>query len=235
MYVQSPEPSMIQVDDRSTRARIRDAAIATVADHGIAETTVRKVAERAGVSPGLVIHHFDSMDGLRSVCDEYVTSVIRRTKRRAMQTGPGFDLLAALEDDEIGPVGGYLARVIGEDSGAVADLVDDLVADAEGYLSEGVASGMVRSSDDPRGRAAVVVVWGLGALVLHRHLRRILGVDLLAPGTFSDPSIAAYLGPAYEILGGGILTPEMADRLRSAIDAVASGTPAPETTSPEGL
>src|SRR5674476_1121889 len=61
-------------DDRSTKARIRDAAIDCVAEHGVAATPARRVAAAAGVSTGLVIHHFGPMEGLRSECDEYVAA-----------------------------------------------------------------------------------------------------------------------------------------------------------------
>src|SRR5690606_20135242 len=46
-----------------TAARIRDAAIVEFAAHGFTKSTVRAIAESAGVSPGLVIHHFGSKDG----------------------------------------------------------------------------------------------------------------------------------------------------------------------------
>ena len=141
------------VDDRTTKARIRDAAIGCFAEHGVATTTVRKVAAAAGVSPGLVIHHFGSMDGLRSACDEYVAVIIRQQKQEAMSAGPGFDGLAAFREAKVESLAGYLARVLVDDSPTVAKLVDDLVADAEGYLQQGVETGMLQPSTNPRGRA----------------------------------------------------------------------------------
>ena len=75
-------------DDRTTRARIRDAAIDCIAQHGLTDTTVRKIAAAAGVSPGLVIHHFGSMDALREACDQHVADEIRRQKSAALSSGP---------------------------------------------------------------------------------------------------------------------------------------------------
>lgn len=46
------------------RSRLVDAALACLAEHGHQGTTVRKIAERAGVTPGLVRHHFDGKDAL---------------------------------------------------------------------------------------------------------------------------------------------------------------------------
>jgi len=204
------------VDDRTTKARIRDAAIASIAEYGINGTTARKVAGAAGVSPGLVIHHFGSMEGLRSACDQYVANAIREFKERTMTGGPTLDVLAALRDAPNGPLMGYLAQVLADDSPAVAKLVDDLVDDAEGYIQQGVESGLLKPSDDPRGRAVVLTLWSLGALALHQHLRRLLGTDLTDPGILTDPAAAAYIAPVYEIYGEGILEETFAARARAA-------------------
>ena len=184
-----PADDATVADDRTTKARIRDAAIGCFAESGLAETTVRKVAVAAGVSPGSVIHHFDSMEGLRAACDEYVAATIRNYKRSAMSSGPSIDVLAALRDTSMGPMVGYLAAVLADDSPAVAKLVDDLVDDAEGYLQEGVAAGMLRPSADPRGRAIVLTMWNLGALVLHHHLERLIGLDLTDPALGPIPTL----------------------------------------------
>ena len=205
------------LDDRSTSARIRDAAIECFAAYGTSATTARKVAEEAGVSPGLVIHHFGSLEGLRSACDEYVAAVIRRFKQEAMSAGPNLDVLAALRNPDAGPLTGYLASVLADDSPAVADLVDDMVNDAEEYIQQGVDSGMLRSSSDPRGRAVVLTIWSLGALVLHEHLERLLGVDLTDPDVLNDPTIAAYAGPIYEVYGEGFFTEAFAAQTREAL------------------
>ena len=221
-------------DDRTTRARIRDAAIACFAEYGVTGTTARKVATTAGVSPGLVIHHFGTMDGLRSACDEHVALTIRDYKQAAIDEGPNLDVLAALRGATEAPLMGYLAAVLGDDSSIVNRLVDDLVSDAEGYIEHGVDTGMVRPSPNPGGRAAVLTLWSLGALVMHRHLKRILGVDLTDPAIGADPGMAAYAIPVYEILGRGVLTEAIATHLQSAFaDASADFQSSPSTATSE--
>lgn len=59
------------VDDLTAAARIRDAAIKLWGEQGL-NTSVRAIAEAAGVSPALVIHHYGSKDGLRQAVDEYL-------------------------------------------------------------------------------------------------------------------------------------------------------------------
>ncbi|MBT8165906.1 MAG: TetR family transcriptional regulator [Acidimicrobiia bacterium] len=212
------------VDDRTAKARIRDAAIECFAEHGLAATTARKVAAAADVSPGLVIHHFGSMDGLRSACDEHVVATIRDYKTGAMAEGPGLDILAAFRDAPTESLMGYLAAVLHDDSPRVAKLVDDLVADAEAYLQLGVETGMVRPSSNPRARAAIVVLWSLGALALHHHVQRILGVDLTDPDIVANQSISAYAAPAYEVLTEGIISQEFAPQVSEAFRIHSSAT-----------
>ncbi|WP_329603806.1 helix-turn-helix domain-containing protein, partial [Nocardia seriolae] len=49
--------NMRSTDDLTTRARIRDAAITVFGEQGFG-VGVRAIAAAAGVSPGLVNHHF---------------------------------------------------------------------------------------------------------------------------------------------------------------------------------
>jgi AcrR family transcriptional regulator len=208
-------------DDRTAKARIRDAAISCIARYGTAGATVRKIASVADVSPGLVIHHFGSMEGLRSACDAFVASAIREAKLEYAESGPTFDLLAAFRNAKSGTLTGYLAAVIAEDSPIVANLVDDLIDDAQTYLERFEEVGWVRPSEAPRARAAVLMIWSLGALVLHRHVERLLDVDLTSPNLDEDPTpLAAYATPVFEILGG-ILTESSAQQLRTAFAALA--------------
>lgn len=205
------------IDDRTTVARIRDVAIACFADAGVAATSVRTIAEAAGVSPALVIHHFGSKADLRVACDEHVAETIRTSKQEAMASGPDLDPLAAVRRASgMAPLMRYLARTLVDGTPQVAELFDEMVADAEHYMADGVAGGMLRPSAHPRGRAAVLVTWTLGALVLHEHVERVLGVDLTG-----DPNDALttpeYIGPVLEMYTDGVLTEEAGARLSQAL------------------
>lgn len=50
------------------RERLLAGAINCVADHGMAGSSVRKIAEYAGVTPGLVRHHFGGKTALLAEC-----------------------------------------------------------------------------------------------------------------------------------------------------------------------
>jgi len=63
--------------DLAPRARIREAALRLYAEHGTAATSIRMVAEEAGLSPGAVMHHFKSKDELAEAVQHAVVAKIR--------------------------------------------------------------------------------------------------------------------------------------------------------------
>ncbi|MCP4306513.1 MAG: TetR/AcrR family transcriptional regulator [bacterium] len=211
-------------DDRTTAARIRDAAITEFAANGIAGTSVRTIASTAGVSPGLVIHHFGSKDNLRVACDEYVAGVIREVKGGAMASGGAFDVTAAFRSIGHIPASKFLARTLIDGSPHVAELVDELVMDAVDYLAVGVETGMVQPTNHEQERAAILVVWGLGALVLHEHLERLIGVNITADFSKDPKAISGYMAPILEIYSKGLLTEATVKLMSTAfVDAAAEG------------
>ena len=62
MTDQTRKKSRLSAEDR--RALLEDAARACIARGGIRDFTVDKIVAEAGVSRGLITHHFGSMDGL---------------------------------------------------------------------------------------------------------------------------------------------------------------------------
>ncbi|MBU8841577.1 TetR/AcrR family transcriptional regulator [Mycolicibacterium goodii] len=57
--------------------RIRDAALTEFAAHGVETTSFSKVAARAGVSIGLIQHHFGTKAGLIESVDRHVIRLLR--------------------------------------------------------------------------------------------------------------------------------------------------------------
>lgn len=201
------------LDDRSTRARIRDTALTCFAEAGIAATSVRAVATAAGVAPSHVIHYFGTKAGLRAACDELVAARIREQQAEVVGAGLDLDPLGALRRSRQGlPLLAYLARTVVEPSPSSDALVDQLVADSERYLDGLVANGLVLPSDDPRTRAVLLTFWSLGSLALHTQLARLLGVHLTVPDD-APAELSAYAAATLELLGPGLLTPAMSERL----------------------
>jgi AcrR family transcriptional regulator len=158
-------------DDRTARARIRDAGVRTFGTAGF-DAPLRAVAAEAGVSAGLVMHHFGSKDGLRAACDEHVLRVIREAETDAFtRSGPGALLAQLAELDQYAPLVGYLVQALLSGGDLAATLLTRLTEDAESYLAEAVAAGRMRPSRDPAARAAYLVDVGVGAVLafVRRH------------------------------------------------------------------
>ncbi len=203
-------------DDRTAKARLRDAAIELVAEEGSATLSARRVADRAGLSAGLVAHHFGSMQELRTAADQHVTGLIRHLKSTTMGAGATLNVLASAYTPGYGPLVGYVARRLSDPSPEVAAFVDEMIDDAVGYLDEAEAAGHVKRCENPRDRAAVLVLSQLGNLVMNDHLKRVFGVDLASP----DPSIGSGFRRYFDALLGfyedGLLTRDYAQQLRTS-------------------
>lgn len=194
--------------DLTARARIRDAALRQFAAHGIEGATLRGIAAEAGVSPGLVQHHYGSKDGLRAACDAYVLESIRRQARQALDEGrmadPAF-LDAAFASAPL--VTGYLVRALVDGSPAASGLFDELVRLTEAYLA-GVDGGA-----DVHARAAVLTAMKLGISVFRDHLARALGVRDLAGEAYARVARATL-----DILSPRVIRPDLAAQARTGLD-----------------
>ncbi len=82
------------------RQELIDAAIASIAEHGLSRTTVARVAEAAGLSQGLLSFYFDGKQALLLATLEHVESQFERVRRTAMaraRTAPEWQLDAIIE------------------------------------------------------------------------------------------------------------------------------------------
>src|SRR5580700_10556615 len=61
--------------DLTGLARIRNAALESFASDGVAATSIRDVAKRAGVSPGLVQHYFSTKVALVEAVNGHVVAI----------------------------------------------------------------------------------------------------------------------------------------------------------------
>lgn len=171
--------------DLTARARILDAALDQFAEHGFDGATIRGIATAAGVSPGLVQHHFGSKEGLRGACDDAVLTLVRR-KIAATDDGritsPG--VLAALYAGAR-PLARYMARAVADGSSAGAALMDEMAAGTEQFLSRNWPQRFPPDSSRTRDAAAALVAQSAGTIVLHEHVARRMGLepwtDVLSP------------------------------------------------------
>ncbi|MFE0101683.1 TetR/AcrR family transcriptional regulator [Streptomyces sp. NPDC059009] len=88
---------------RATRQRLLEAAVACLAEHGWAGSTVTVVAERAGVSRGAAQHHFPTREDLFTAAVEYVAEQ-RSGALRALVAQDRAAVVAGLVDLFTGPL-----------------------------------------------------------------------------------------------------------------------------------
>jgi AcrR family transcriptional regulator len=166
-------------EDLTARARIRDAAVQHFADDGFARATIRDIARTAGVSPGLVRHHFGSKDALRGACDEHVSEALRGVNDQALADSQRGNLgLAAAYRQGLRPYQQYVARALVDGSTSVASLFDDMVRMTEDWLARDDQSRADPPLGDRRARAALIAAMAAGIPLLHQHVSRAMGVDM---------------------------------------------------------
>jgi len=157
-------------DDRTAVARIRDAAIEQWGQHGF-NVGLRSIAEGAGVSAALVIHHFGSKEGLRKACDDYIAEEIRTGKSASLQTKDPADWFAQMaEIESYAPLMAYLVRSMQSGSELAKMLWRKMIDDAEQYMEEGVRSGVIKPSRDPRARAKYLGMASGGGFLMYLQM-----------------------------------------------------------------
>ncbi|MCK0173111.1 TetR/AcrR family transcriptional regulator [Mycolicibacterium sp. F2034L] len=188
-------------DDRTTVARIRDAAIAAFGEHGF-DVGVRTIAQAAGVSPALVIHHFGSKENLRTVCDEHIAEEIRSGKSATIQSNDPATWLAQMaEIESYAPIMAYLVRSMQSGSGLAKTLWRRMIDNAEQYLDEGVRAGTVKPSADPRARARFLTMANGGSFLLYLQLHETPGDLRAVLHDYTEDMVV----PALELYTNGLM------------------------------
>jgi AcrR family transcriptional regulator len=186
-------------DDRTTTARIRDAAIERFGEAGFGKATVRDIAANAGVSPGLVLHHFGSKAGLREACDEYVVAEFARSRIEAVESGTTdpFAAMAGVQQEQ--GLMRYFLQALRENSPAASSLFTASFAETLRLMELSVHEGVIRPSDNLHDVTAVLLAWQFGGLLLQEHVARVLGV-----GSDVAEMMPRYAWASLEVLTHGV-------------------------------
>lgn len=164
------------LEDLSPRARIRDAAMKEFGDKGFKAATMKSIAYAAGVSVGLVQHHFGTKDGLRAACDERLVDLIRM-KVSMLEDGSLTDPRSLATLMAMAPLmQHYVSRALVEDSPTIADMVDTVMDLTEGFLIEFFPGRFDPGSEKTRDAAAVMTAVNTSTMVLQSHLARRMNV-----------------------------------------------------------
>ncbi|MDN5789481.1 MAG: TetR/AcrR family transcriptional regulator [Micrococcales bacterium] len=199
--------------DLTARAAIRNAALRLFAERGHDAVTVREIAEAAGVSPGLVVHHFGSKDGLRAEVDAHASEAFDAIF--AELDGPEFAAMLASGEATTSvaeaftrtfphgsPLPAYLRRLLLTNDPAGAALFGRWYAATRRLLDAMVELGAAPPSEDPAVRAAFVLVNDLAVILLRNQIATAIGDDPLTPAgldRWAREVTAVYIGGAFAV------------------------------------
>jgi len=177
-------------NDLTAKANIRNAALRLFAERGHDAVTVREIAAAAGVSPGLVVHHFGSKDGLRAAVDEYAAQAFdalfevgEQGIAEAVTTENGVSIaeMFARAFPHGSPLPAYLRRLLLVNDPAGAALFGRWYMHTRRLLDSMAEIGAVRPGEDPAVRAAFFLVNDLALVLLRNQVAAAIGVDPLTP------------------------------------------------------
>ena len=181
-----PDADRTGAAEPSTIERIRDAALKSFATQGASGTSLRAVAADAGVSLGLVQHHFATKAGLIQAVDDYVLALVITQIAQPVPDSAS---------DSVAEIGDRVTRMIAE-LPDIADYVGRALIDGRpvGYmifdalLNSGTAR-WIRRTERGETRADLDLTWAainslvlaLGTFILRGHIERHLPEPFTAP------------------------------------------------------
>jgi TetR/AcrR family transcriptional regulator, regulator of cefoperazone and chloramphenicol sensitivity len=197
----APEPS--------AKERIRDAALSCFAVRGIAATPLRTVAETAGVSIGLVQHHFHTKAALTAAVDQYVLQVVGEALEPRAPLEPPSDVL-----EEAGSrltalmvqrpdVMTYLGRALAEGGALGSVIFTGLAAISAGQGDQFGQQGNLRPDLDPDWGVLNPLILRIGAIILHPYIE-----VYLRESFFTEPQLRRWDAAVTSLIRRGQFTEE---------------------------
>ena len=166
--------------------KIRAAALQSFAAHGTAATTLRGVAAAAGVSLGLVQHHFSTKAGLIKAVDEFVVEVVITPMAQPIpevaadsvsEVGSRVNKVFAEHPD----VAAYLGRALVDGSELGATIFDKLYEVGMLRWQQRAERGETRPDIDLPWAVINALILPLGAVSMRGHIERNLAAPFTAP------------------------------------------------------
>jgi AcrR family transcriptional regulator len=175
----------VAAEERPSIERIRTAAMRSFATYGASATSLRTVAEAAGVSVGLVQHHFANKAGLAKAVDDYVLGVVITVI--APMPDPPADSLNEMGKRvsrfvaEHPDVVDYVGRALIDGSPLGVMIFDTLVGNGTARWHQRSERGETRPDVDLTWATINSLVLALGTLILRTHVERHLPAPLATP------------------------------------------------------
>jgi TetR/AcrR family transcriptional regulator, regulator of cefoperazone and chloramphenicol sensitivity len=177
-------------EDLTAVARIRNAALEGFARDGVEATSIRDVAAAAGVSPGLVQHHFKTKEDLERAVNEHVVRIAAEAyaefeaatadaDTEELLTAIGDVITAFVRDHRSALLHVIRSAAAGEEAGL--GIFDALMAIVNGQVERLAGEGSLQPDIDRLWAALHVVVFNLGTVLLEPAIDRHLPAPLRDP------------------------------------------------------
>ncbi|WP_066899269.1 TetR/AcrR family transcriptional regulator [Mycolicibacterium houstonense] len=159
-------------EDLTAKARIRNAALDLYAKHGQDRISLRAIASEAGVTLGLVQHHYKTKAGLRDAVDQLVVDYFADALAEVPDTDHPNGLAAARDEavrrmlEANPPVVNYVRRALLDPSGENLHLLDVLVELTEREVSALRKSGRASTKRRQSTQIVAVLVRQMGDMLL---------------------------------------------------------------------
>lgn len=170
--------------DLTAKAKIRNAALDLYAGQGEGRVSMRAVAAAAGVTVGLVQHHFKTKDGLRNAVEQLIVDCHAQAIASAPTDGTPAEVREARDLAvrrmlvEHPPVVDYLRRAVLDPSGEHGALIGRLTELTRSEVTKSRESGLASTDRSEAVQVLRVMVRQLGGLFLQPMVDAVwAGVD----------------------------------------------------------
>lgn len=170
--MRTPADPRASSEDLTAKARIRNAAMDLYAEYGEDHTSMRAIAAAAGVTVGLVVHHFGTKDRLRDAVDQLVVDYFAQAIAQAPVAGTRAEIGAARDAAVAGmlaanpAVVNYLRRAVLNPNTSGGPLLERLTDLARREVTQLRAAGVASTTRPESSQVIGVMVRQLGHLFL---------------------------------------------------------------------
>lgn len=159
-------------EDLTAKARIRNAALDLYAQYGEDRISLRDIASAAGVTLGLVQHHFKTKAGVRDAVDQLVVDYFAHALAQVPAEGSARHVAAA-RDEAVArmlrdnpPVVNYVRRAVLDPSEDRLHLLDALIELTRREITALRGSGMASTKRPESTQILGVLIRQMGELLL---------------------------------------------------------------------
>ena len=173
-------------------------------EKGFNSVSVREITSAAGVSPGLLIHHFKSKEAFIKACiDEVFGEVLSfKTEPNPLDMNTQLNKWKSNPEFYKTPLK-FFKAVMSSNSEYSKQLFELILDGSRKVLEDGVKNGLVKKPSDLEMTNLVLAVNSLGTILLSDYIRDQLG------GEFTDPEYAqGFMQANLEIYTNGVYAPQ---------------------------